>query len=332
MNGRPANGITGFGVVSVSGRSRVPSPPARTSACTRQASTADRRPADALVGEAGCAQRLVVEEVPPVHDERVAHQVLHRPRPVELAELRPLGDEHGGVGARRAPPRRYLAMRSRRRACSSAVRARPGRRRARVAPSPSRRWASTSAVASRTSSVFGLNATPSSAISLLDERAEVLLELADRAPLLQLVHLDHRRQQLEVVAGVAGELLERRDVLREAGAAVADARAQELRPDPLVEAHAARDLLDVGAQLLGHVRDLVDERDLRGEEGVRGELDHLGARRRRCARSARRAARTAPRRGRRSRPTRRPRPTTTRSGCMKSSTAAPSLRNSGHET
>jgi hypothetical protein len=33
-NGRPANGITGFGVVSVSGRSRVPSPPARTSACT----------------------------------------------------------------------------------------------------------------------------------------------------------------------------------------------------------------------------------------------------------------------------------------------------------
>ena len=41
MNGRPANGITGFGVVSVSGRSRVPSPPARTSACTRQASTAD---------------------------------------------------------------------------------------------------------------------------------------------------------------------------------------------------------------------------------------------------------------------------------------------------
>ena len=40
-NGRPANGITGFGVVSVSGRSRVPSPPARTRACTRQASTAD---------------------------------------------------------------------------------------------------------------------------------------------------------------------------------------------------------------------------------------------------------------------------------------------------
>ena len=34
-NGRPASGITGFGVVSVSGLSRVPSPPASTSACTR---------------------------------------------------------------------------------------------------------------------------------------------------------------------------------------------------------------------------------------------------------------------------------------------------------
>ena len=34
-NGRPASGITGFGVVSVSGLSRVPSPPASTRACMR---------------------------------------------------------------------------------------------------------------------------------------------------------------------------------------------------------------------------------------------------------------------------------------------------------
>ena len=57
------------------------------------------------------------------------------------------------------------------------------------------------------------------------------LELADHAPLLQLVHLDHRRQQLEVVARVRGELLERERVLREAGAAVADAGAQEMRAE-----------------------------------------------------------------------------------------------------
>ena len=34
---------------------------------------------------------------------------------------------------------------------------------------------------------------------------------------------------------------------------------------------------DVGADLLAHVGDLVDERDLGGQEGVGGVLDHLGA-------------------------------------------------------
>ena len=52
---------------------------------------------------------------------------------------------------------------------------------------------------------------------------------------------------------------------------------QELRPDPVVQAHPARDLDDVGAGLLADVGDLVDEGDLRGQEGVGGELDHLRA-------------------------------------------------------
>ena len=127
------------------------------------------------------------------------------------------------------------------------------------------------------SSVFGLKASPSSAISLSTSLPEVLLELGDHAPLLQLVDLDHRVQQLEVVARVARELLQRGDVLREAGAAEADPGLQELRADAVVQAHPARDLDDVGAGLLAHVGDLVDERDLRRQEGVGGELDHLGA-------------------------------------------------------
>ena len=127
------------------------------------------------------------------------------------------------------------------------------------------------------SSVFGLKARPSSADLLAHERAEVLLELGHHAPLLQLVDLDHRVEQLEVVARVAGELLERGDVLREAGAAEADPGLQELRADPVVEAHALGDLDHVGAGLLADVGDLVDERDLRGQERVGGELDHLGA-------------------------------------------------------
>src|SRR5947209_5321743 len=86
-NGRPASGITGFGSVSVSGRRRVPSPPASTRACISAA--------DALVREAGAAQQLGVEVVAAVDDERVGHPALDLAGPVELVELRPLGDEHG---------------------------------------------------------------------------------------------------------------------------------------------------------------------------------------------------------------------------------------------
>ena len=49
-----------------------------------------------------------------------------------------------------------------------------------------------------------------------------------------------------------------------------------MRPEPVVEADAARDLDDVGADELAHVRDLVDEADARREEGVGRELDELG--------------------------------------------------------
>ena len=130
-----------------------------------------------------------------------------------------------------------------------------------------------------------------------------------------------------MVARVAGELLERADVFPEAAAPQADARAQEVRAEPVVEPDAARDVDDVGADELADVRDLVDEADTRRQEGVRGELDHLrrvhvGAydRGRRFPGGARRRGRR--RRGRMRRRRRGP-------GCMKSATALPSARNSG---
>ena len=181
------------------------------------------------------------------------------------------------------------------------------------------------------SSVSALNARPSSAMRRAAQRAEVALELADDAPLLQVVHLDHRRQELEVVPGVAGELLQRLHVLREAAAAVADARAQEVRADAARRGPSPLgDHADVGAHLLADVGDLVDERDLGRQERVRGVLDHLGAGRRRCVIDRRVARR---RRGSR-RHARRPRsnaPITIRSGSMKSATARPSRRNSGFD-
>src|SRR5918994_4534629 len=90
--GRPASGITGFGVVRVSGLSRVPSPPASTRACMPL-------PPDPLVGESGLHERLAIEEVAAVHHQRHAHAALDLAGPVELAELGPLGHEHHGVGA-----------------------------------------------------------------------------------------------------------------------------------------------------------------------------------------------------------------------------------------
>ena len=55
-------------------------------------------PPDALVGVAGGAQARGIEEVTSVHDQRVRHpagQLL----PIELGELRPLGDQDRRVGA-----------------------------------------------------------------------------------------------------------------------------------------------------------------------------------------------------------------------------------------
>ena len=106
--------------------------------------------------------------------------------------------------------------------------------------------------------------------------AEVLLELPDHPPLLELVHLDHRVQELEVVARVGGELLEGDAVLREARAAPADSGPQEVRPEPVIEPDPLGDLDHVGAGRLADVGDLVDEADPRHQERVRCQLDHLG--------------------------------------------------------
>ena len=184
--------------------------------------------------------------------------------------------------------------------------------------------------ASRRSSVCGLKVRPSSATRLPRRRPRPLLQLADDAALLQVIDLDDGVQELEVVAGVAGELLERLHVLGKAGAAVADAGLQEVRPDAVVEPHAVGHGAHVGAHVLADVGDLVDERDLGGQERVGGVLDHLGgghggahdgrldAGVEALDRRRRRASRYAP--------------ITMRSGCRTSSMAAPSRRNSGLET
>src|SRR2546421_444473 len=82
----------------------------------------------------------------------------------------------------------------------------------------------------------GLEGKPKERHGLPAELAEVFLELADDSPLLQLVDLDHRVQELEVVAGVRRELLQRNAVFRETASAPADPCPEEVRAEPVVEA------------------------------------------------------------------------------------------------
>ena len=214
MNGRSTRVTTGLGSVEVSGRRRVPSPPTRITRLHHwPSSRRRRRRASARRGrrprrQAGRADRRGVQRVAAVDRRRARHRPGHR-GPVELAELLPLGDEHDGVGARRRTSSASSANSTPLHAACAPPPRRPGRRRATRAPAACRRALSTSEVASRMSSVFGLKARPSSAMRLPTSVPRCFCELAHDAALLQLVDLDDRVEQLEVVAGVARELLER---------------------------------------------------------------------------------------------------------------------------
>src|ERR671928_712152 len=112
MNGRSTSGTTGFGTVEVSGRSRVPSPPTRITACTtslppwsRGRFWHPRPPADALVLQAGGEDGCRVERVAPVDHEPARHRGRDL-APVQVEEVAPLGHEHDRVGVAHAIDRR----------------------------------------------------------------------------------------------------------------------------------------------------------------------------------------------------------------------------------
>src|SRR5579859_6577887 len=94
MNGRSTRVTTGLATRVVSGRSRVPSPPARITACIAARRSSD---ADALVDEPRGAHGVTVEDVAAVDDDVPCHGRRDR-LPVEFEELGPLGDEHDRVG------------------------------------------------------------------------------------------------------------------------------------------------------------------------------------------------------------------------------------------
>ncbi len=73
-----------------------------------------------------------------------------------------------------------------------------------------------------------------------------------------------------------GDPAERADVLRETRSTEAEPGVEKGFTDTAIRADAGHDVGHVGADALAHGGDLVDERDLRGQERVGGVLDHLG--------------------------------------------------------
>ena len=212
-----------------------------------------------------------IEQIAAVDDQRACHCTPHF-LGGEPAELFPLGDDDRGVGTSNRVED-GLALRRTAQALTCVRDRIPGPN-DRALGKQTRRdheaWSIPQVVGIR------LEREPEDRDRLAAQLAEMLLELRDQAALLQLVHLDHGREQLEVVARIARELLERGHVLAEAAPAPTHAGAQEMRAEPMVQADAARHVHDVRADELAHVRDLVDEADPRRQEGVRRELDELG--------------------------------------------------------
>src|SRR4051812_2369797 len=106
--------------------------------------------------------------------------------------------------------------------------------------------------------------------------AERLDDLAAHRALARIVDLDDALDDPERRPLILGGLEQGERILREAGAAIAGAGMKEFRPDPVVEADAAGDVLDVGADHLAQIGDLVDEGDLGRQEGVRRIFGELG--------------------------------------------------------
>ena len=130
--------------------------------------------------------------------------------------------------------------------------------------------------ASRMSSVFGLKASPSTAMTRPSRGSRTFRMSATSRWTPLAVHVHHRPERAELAAERGRRLDQGVGVLREARAAVPEAGVQERGADPRVEAHPLHHLVDVAAGELAQVGDLVDEGDLRGQERVGRVLDDLG--------------------------------------------------------
>src|SRR5699024_3316837 len=149
------------------------------------------------------------------------------------------------------------------------------------APAARNRVATSRAGATRVSSAWGLAGGLARGAEHRDASAlEVAEQLAGQvhhagaAAVVDGVDLAQEAERLGH-AVLLGARAEGADVLGQAASAEADAGAEELRADAVVHADRAGHVGDVRTGDLAHLGDGVDEGDLRGQEGVGGDLHQL---------------------------------------------------------
>ena len=103
-----------------------------------------------------------------------------------------------------------------------------------------------------------------------------LFDLWDHRVPLPFVGLDDGVDDTGLDAELVGDRRQRTRVFWKTRAAVTRARMQKFSADAVVHAHAAGDIVDVAADRVAEICDLVDERDLCCEKCVCGVFDKLG--------------------------------------------------------
>ncbi len=100
-------------------------------------------------------------------------------------------------------------------------------------------------------------------------------DFARHGPLALLVDRGDGLDDAQLRSVIVGGLEQRGRILGETRAAEARTGMEKFRPDPIIEAHAARHLLHVSAEALAQIGNFVDERYLGGEKGIGGVFDQF---------------------------------------------------------
>ncbi len=106
---------------------------------------------------------------------------------------------------------------------------------------------------------------------------EMLFDFLLQHEFLLLVDPLDRVENSGIEVAVAKRIGQRANIFGKTASAVPDSRKEEREPDPAVVANSASNVIDVGGKMFAQVCHLIDEADLRGQQGIGNVLRQLGA-------------------------------------------------------